>query len=290
MGRRRLIVTADDFGLAVPVNEAVEVAHRDGVLACTSLMVAAPAAADAVARARRLPDLRVGLHVALVDACPALAPDRIPDLVDTAGRFRAGMFRNGVRFFFLPRVRLQLAAEIRAQFEAFRATGLELDHVNAHKHMHLHPTVLGLILRIGREYGIPAVRLPYEPLHSARCIDPGRLASRVAWSLFLAPWTALMRRRLRRAGVKFNRFLFGLSTTGDMTEETVLRILDCLPEGVSEIYFHPATSQAPATPGHAPLPMPVARHEAEYRALVSPRVRAAIFHAEIDPVGFSELV
>ena len=58
-----LIFTADDFGLSDGVNEAVERAHTDGVLTHASLMVAGPAAADAVARARRLPGLRVGLHL-----------------------------------------------------------------------------------------------------------------------------------------------------------------------------------------------------------------------------------
>src|SRR5262249_15424164 len=46
--RRFLIVTADDFGLHPSVNEAVERGARDGVLTAASLMVAAPAAADAV--------------------------------------------------------------------------------------------------------------------------------------------------------------------------------------------------------------------------------------------------
>lgn len=285
MGRRRLIVTADDFGLAVPVNEAVEIAHREGVLGGASLMVSGTAADDAVARARRLPRLRVGLHVALVDARPMLHPQRVPDLVDAHGRFRDGLFGAGVRFFFLPRVRRQLAAEIRAQFEAFRETGLALDHVNAHKHMHLHPTVLGLILRIGREYGLRAVRLPHEPLRGARCIRPGRWAVQAGWALFLAPWMALLRRRLRRAGVRSNRFLFGLDTSGAMTEETVLRILHCLPEDVCELYFHPAT----ATAADVALPMPAARHTAELQSLISPRVRAAFESAGIERVSFSEL-
>ena len=74
---KRLIVTADDFGAAREVNEAVESAHRGGVLTAASMMVAAPAAADAVARARRMPALRVGLHVVLVEGRPVLpASDR----------------------------------------------------------------------------------------------------------------------------------------------------------------------------------------------------------------------
>ncbi|MGB9057663.1 MAG: ChbG/HpnK family deacetylase, partial [Pseudolabrys sp.] len=44
---KRVVVTADDFGLAREVNEAVEAAHQDGILTAASLMVAAPAAQDA---------------------------------------------------------------------------------------------------------------------------------------------------------------------------------------------------------------------------------------------------
>ncbi len=77
----------------------------------------------------------------------------IPDLVDQTGRMNSRMFLNGVRFFALPRVRRQLEAEIRAQFSEFARTGLTLDHVNVHKHFHLHPTLLEMLLRIGSEYG-----------------------------------------------------------------------------------------------------------------------------------------
>jgi len=159
---RRLIVCADDFGRDVAVNEAVEIAHRDGILSTASLMVAAPAAADAVARARRLPGLKVGLHLVLVDGTAVLRPGDIAALVGPDGRFDDNQARAGFRYFFMPGIRRQLAAEIRAQFEAFSATGLALDHVNAHKHMHLHPTVARLIVEIGRDYDMRAVRLPAD--------------------------------------------------------------------------------------------------------------------------------
>lgn len=285
MERRRVIVTADDFGLAIPVNEAVELAHREGVLGCASLMVGAEAAEDAVARARRLPGLRVGLHVVLVDGRPVLPPAQLPDLVDAGGEFSRRLVSAGFRFFFLPSVRRQVEAEIRAQFDAFRATGLSLDHVNAHKHMHLHPTVLNSILRIGRDYGLHAMRIPYEPLGTAR-----RITGRVPWPVYaghllLQPWIRLLQRRIRRAGVLSNQFVFGLSTSGGMTEEKVLRIIECLPAGISEIYFHPATAH-----GSHRYPAEAGRHhEAEFRALVSPRVRAAFTAAGIQSISFSEL-
>ena len=264
--RPRLIVTADDFGLHEAVNEAVERGYRDGVLRAASLMVAAPAVADAVARARQNPGLAVGLHLVLADGRAMLPPTRIPDLVDAKGMFNSNMVGNGFRFFFLPHVRRQLAAEIRAQFEAFAATGLKLDHVNAHKHFHLHPTILSLMLTIGREYALRAIRLPAEP----------------GMGPWLRPWLALMRWRLERAGVTYNDHVFGLRHSGGMDEAVMLAILEQLPDGLSEVYLHPASH------GHITESMADYRHADELAALLSPRVRQAIAERYRLCDGFSD--
>jgi hopanoid biosynthesis associated protein HpnK len=282
---KRVILTGDDFGLAVPVNEAIEEAHRRGVLTAASLMVGAPAAADAVERARRLPTLRVGLHLVLVEGRPVLAPERVPDLVDGDGELETRLFRAGARFFFRPAVRRQLEAEIRAQFAAFRATGLPLDHVNAHNHMHLHPTVLGLVIAVGREHGLRAVRVPHEPaLASWRAARAG-LLGRLGWAAFLWPWMTLLKRRLRRAGLAHNRFVFGRNDSGGMDEALVTRLAGELPEGVSEIYFHLATRRCP----EIERTMPHYRHEQELRALLSPRVRDALQAALAERIAFADL-
>jgi len=263
--RPRLIVTADDFGLHPAVNHAVERGFREGVLRAASLMVTAPAVADAVARAKRLPGLAVGLHLVLA-GLSALPPSQIPELVDARGRFGDDMVRDGFRFFFLPYVRRQLEAEIRAQFEAFAATGLPLDHVNAHKHFHLHPTVLSLILSIGREHGLRAVRWPAEPGSGP----------------WLKPWLALMRFRLRRAGMRTNDHVFGIRQTGAMDEQALLEVLQRLPLGLSELYLHPATH------GELTPTMANYRHADELAALLSPRVRRAVAeHCQLCS-GFSD--
>ncbi|WP_448205964.1 hopanoid biosynthesis-associated protein HpnK [Azospirillum sp. sgz302134] len=249
---RTLIVTADDFGLDPAVNEAVEQAHRTGILTAASLMVAGPAASQAVALARRMPTLGVGLHLALVDAVAALPPGEIPNLVDAEGRFSDRQALAGVSYFFRPSVRRQLASEIRAQFRAFAATGLPLDHVDAHKHMHLHPTVGRLLVEIGREFGLKAVRIPDEPGHPA----------------FLSPWIALLRRQARRAGLSTPDRVYGIQWTGAMTEDRVSALLRSLPPGVTELYAHPATASTPALAAA----MPGYRHSAEFAALASTEV------------------
>jgi hopanoid biosynthesis associated protein HpnK len=278
---RRLIVCADDFGRDIAINEAVETAFRDGILTCASLMVAAPAAADAVARAHRMPGLRVGLHLVLIDGSPVLPQGRIRSLVGPDGRFGDSQIRLGLRYFCAPGVRRQLAAEIDAQFAAFHATGLALDHVNAHQHLHLHPTVARLLVEIGRSHGMRAVRLPAEPAEALRRAFPGERYRTPAWR----PVVAALRRRLHRAGLATNDQVFGIAWSGAMVEARVLGLLPHLPPGVSEIYFHPATRQTPALAAS----MPGYRHTQELAALVSPEVRGRIAELGISLVSYGDL-
>jgi chitin disaccharide deacetylase len=204
-------------------------------------MVGAPAAADAVARARRLPSLRVGLHLVLVDGSAVLQPQSLPDLVDAQGRFRIDMVKTAIGIFLRPAVRRQVAAEITAQFEAFERTGLPLDHVNAHKHFHLHPSVAALILEIGQRYGLRAIRVPVEPKRILSRLEP-KIGRR--WTMLTAPWAALLKAQARRHGVAVPDNVFGLAWSGAMIESRMAGLLRHLPDGMTEIYAHPATSGA----------------------------------------------
>ena len=248
------------------MNEAVEQAHRDGILSTASLMVAGAAAADAVERARRLPGLHVGLHLVVIEGPAVLAPDVIPDLVDADGQFSSDQARLGVRYFFSRTIRWQLRAEIAAQYRAFAATGLRLDHANAHKHMHLHPTIGRMLLEEGRPYGLPAIRIPSEP--------PATMAALGVNAAFadrtLYRWTRVLRGQARRAGVRTNDHVFGLAWSGHMTNDRVLRLAKALPPGLSEIYFHPAV-RADAVIVRL---MPDYDHTAELHTLLDPAVAA----------------
>jgi hopanoid biosynthesis associated protein HpnK len=224
-------------------------------------MVAGPAAADAVARARRLPQLKVGLHLVLVEAWPTLPPEKIPDLVDSRGRFRIDMARLGLEIALSPAVRQQLHAEIAAQFAAYAATGLPLDHVDAHKHYHLHPTIAEAVIAIGRPYGMRSLRVPVEPAAILAAVEP---APRRALSSAASPWARLLRRRARRAGLITPDAVFGLAWSGAMTPARVAGLLRRLPPGRVELYTHPATGRGfdGAAPGY--------RYEDELAALLAP--------------------
>jgi hopanoid biosynthesis associated protein HpnK len=242
-------------------------------------MAAAPAAEDAVARARRLPKLRVGLHVVLVEGRPALPPEQVPDLVDSSGAFREDMVGSAVDIFFRPKVRRQLLAEVEAQFAAFARTGLTLDHVNSHKHFHLHPTILAAILKVGRRYGMKAMRVPLEPAQVLAAVEPGR-APRSAW--VTDPWAKLMRARLKAAGVSSPDHMFGLRWSGAMTADRIAGLIRNLPEGLSEIYLHPATA------GGFAGSVASARYAEEFAALLDPAVIEAARQPDLALGGFAD--
>ena len=267
---RRIILSADDFGLSLGVNEAVEQAHRTGLLSTASLMVAGPAAADAVRRARAMPDLRVGLHLVVIEGA-ATDPSRAPGLVDAAGQFPSGQFRLGVSYFAHSAIRRQLRHEIRAQYQAFAATGLHLDHANAHKHMHLHPTVGRMMIEEGRRSGLTAIRIPAEPPAVMAALGvpqgPGARA--------LHAWTRLLRHQARRAGLRTNDHAFGIAWSGHMTTDRLVALARHLPPGLSEIYFHPAACRDALLTQL----MPDYEHEAELAALCDPAAAAALADA-----------
>ena len=231
-------------------------------------MVAGGAAADAVQRARRLPGLRVGLHLVVIEGAAALPAARIPGWVGGDGWFPSAQLQLGWSYFFQPAIRRQLRAEIRAQYAAFVATGLPLDHANAHKHMHLHPTIGRMLIEEGQRCGLPAVRVPAEPAGALRrCGERSGLGAAALYQ-----WARVLRRQVRQAGMATADQVFGLHWSGGMTRERVLRLAQALPAGVSEIYFHPAT-HADATIQRL---MPGYQHQAELAALLDSAVAQAL--------------
>ncbi|MBI3564675.1 MAG: ChbG/HpnK family deacetylase [Elusimicrobia bacterium] len=252
MSPKSLIVTADDFGYSSSVNRAVVEAFRHGILRFASLMVLRPAAREAAALAKEYPGLGVGLHLELCADQPEKA---------------------GLRYFFDAKARAGVEGEIRAQFDALLALGVTPTHVDGHINIHVHPVVFPALCRVAREYGVPRVRLPSGEL-SASLDYPGD-ADPVLPRLALAGTFAAMRAWIRpaAAGLTVPR-TWGLLRSGRMTEEYAVWLLGRLPDGLTELYFHPCADPASEAPADGPTPT----HQTvtELRTLTSARVRAAL--------------
>jgi hopanoid biosynthesis associated protein HpnK len=212
-----------------------------------------------------------------------LPPAEIGTLVNARGELRHPLVAL-LRFSFfgpLPKHRRQLEAEIRAQFEAFRRAGLSFDHVNGHNNMQLHPAVLPILMRVCREYGVKAVRVPREPLLASWRASRRRLLVRFFVWLVMWPWATHVRRRLVKGGFVVNDYLFGVVDCGSMDGSLLRRLIENLPDGVTEIHCHPATSRCAAID----KTMASYAHEAELQALVDPGVRAALSAAGAEVIS-----
>ena len=258
---RSLVVTGDDFGAHAGVNAAIARAFDEGVLTSASVLVTGEALGEAVSLARARPDLATGLHLALCDAAPASPPETIPDLVGPDGRFPAAPGRTGVaHWIHRRRRRAQLEREIRAQVERYLDTGLPLDHVDGHHHLHMHPLVFDILVRCIEDYKVPWVRLVHEDRVGRRGGEPllGELV--VAAFGLLA---ARHRRILARLGtVRVPERVYGLRATGRLDLDEWLRLIPRLRASTVEIYAHPDESDA--------------QGRKQLEALCAPELRSAI--------------
>ena len=270
---RRLIVNADDFGRSRSINEAVVRAHREGILTSASLMVNGAAGGEAVALARENPRLGVGLHLTLLCGKSALPPEKIPGLVNPQGEFSNRPVGVGMRYFFKRSLRGQLRAEIHAQFDKFRATGLPLDHVNGHLHLHLHPTVFQILMEDAASLGIQRLRLTRDCLSRSRRMTRGYWFYRVSHAAIYEWLSRRARRPLQQRGIRHAQITFGLLQNARVDEEYFLQLLPELPPGDSELYSHPSLDEF--------------KHE--FDALVSPRVKQQIEKLGIRLIRYQDL-
>lgn len=232
---RCVIINGDDFGLSSAVNEAVILAYRHGILRSASLMIGEVAAEEAVDSARRHPGLAVGLHIALSDSRPVLPPEQIPDLVQADGRFHANEAAISRRLLTSRAVRLQLRAEIAAQFTKFRETGLVCDHVNTHRNVHLHPVIAFAVFQAAARESIPVLRIPWQPR-----------SGNMVWHQRSSPALNAMR-YVRAMALRRLAYLYGLHTPDRSIDATgrsacLISFLSALPPGITELYLHPATA------------------------------------------------
>lgn len=272
-GVRRLIVNADDFGASRSINAAVIRAHREGILTTASLMVGGEAFEEAVDLARAHPGLGVGLHLTLVCGRSVLSKAALGGLVDAVGRLDGQPVRAGLRYALDWRLREPLRREIRAQFDRFQATGLRLDHLNGHLHLHLHPTVLAVWSRELGAAGIRGVRLTRDPLRLNARLARGRWGYRVSHAAVFGGLAWWARPRLDRLGCRYPARVFGLLQDGRVDTGYLRRLLEVLPAGDSEVYAHPS--------------LEACRHELE--ALLDPQVRAAVEARGIQRIRYQDL-
>jgi len=237
-----LIVNADDLGLSVSKNLAVGRAFREGLVTSTSLMANMPALPHALEHViRPNPELAVGIHLCLTSGRPVVPAWEVPLLVDARGCFRRGFL--GLLRLLHSRQRgealRQIERELGAQAECIRACGIEIDHVDSHHHVHMLPDIFPLAAAIARRHHA-AIRMADERWGLLRL----RLAGLVPCLLGGGPLKKVLLSRLAKAarrseGVLCADHYAGVLFSGRMTRSVLWRLVQQLPDGITEINVHP---------------------------------------------------
>jgi predicted glycoside hydrolase/deacetylase ChbG (UPF0249 family) len=118
----------------------------------------------------------------------------------------------------------EVERELSAQIERLIDAGISLTHLDAHKHVHLYPPVFARVARLAARFGIPVVRVPYEP---------GSWLNGALWF-----WAQRNYRVARRLGLRTPHFI-GRIATGLLTRQSLERMLQAVPAGVTELMVHP---------------------------------------------------
>ena len=265
---RRLIVNADDFGLTSGVNRGIIEAHTHGIVTSSTLMACGAKFQEAVDMASRVPQLSVGCHVLLVDASPVLELQQVSSLAfvsnssPNSGRNSGPGFDTGFGHGFdsnsgTPKFRDSLAtfaclavarrldedeieAEITAQIRKLQAAGIQVSHLDSHKHTHMFPVVFRPMLRAAKKCGIRAVRNPFEPLFLAGARNWKR---RIQLGI-LRSFQESFREALGAAGMMTPNGCVGILATGGLTLQTFRQLIENLTEGTWEFVTHPGYNDA----------------------------------------------
>ena len=279
---RRLIVNADDFGLTDGVNRGIVESHEKGIVTSTTLMACAERFREAASLAAQSPRLSVGCHVLLVDGTPVSPPEQVASLVPVNGRFRdslatfAGMAVGG---------RLdedQIEVEITAQVQKLQSAGIQVSHLDSHKHTHMFPAVLKGMLRAAKNCGVHAIRNPFEPLVFAKVGTWKRQFQLTMMQRFRSSF----RRALDEAGVKSPDGCIGVAATGGLSAEIFLQLLQQLPEGTWEFVSHPGWNDAELDKVKTRLRE---SREKELAMLTAESIKEAIRREEVRLISYREL-
>jgi chitin disaccharide deacetylase len=268
--KRRLIINADDFGLATGINDGILFCHRAGVVRSTSIMANGDAFLHAVALAREHPTLDVGCHLVLTGGQSVAGPGVA--LPGSTRELMASVIRRKIRLF----------EEISAQVERVLMAGLQITHLDTHKSVHLLPPVMEAVARVAAAYKVPWVRLPFDFGWNRRSAP---LRTRAAYRAFgIVRWR--LERTLATYHCRTTDHFTGLYMVGKFFGQDLQRLFAELPPGRTELMCHPGfcDNSLDAAPTHLR-----AGRRRELDALTAPATLAAAAQANVEIVSYRDI-
>jgi hopanoid biosynthesis associated protein HpnK len=277
----KLIINADDFGLCKGVNKAVIEAHTTGVLTSATIMANMPASDEAIELAKKTPTLGVGVHLNVTDGKPLSSDSAVEPLLNDDGEFKYSAYKLAFKILTNKKILKAVEVELAAQIAFVLDRGIKPTHLDSHKHFHLFGPVYRIVCSLAVDFGIGAIRWPWEP--ATVCFgDWPKVDFMDKARSFLARQMALNCQKLNRQFIK-NDVFFGIAHTGRIDDAFWSEIGRTQFVGVAEVMTHPGY---PEGLGKTRL---VEQRKIELKWLCAPSTKQILARAGIELVHYGNI-
>lgn len=234
---KKLIINADDFGLNHQINQSIVKCFQEGILTSCSILANAPYIKEVARLSKTIANFNSGVHLNLTYGKPILSPSQLKTLTDKEGCF----YNYFYLFWKLMQGKVDLEEiekELNAQISKLKSLDVKISHADSHKHIHMFPKILPIVVKVLKEHDINKIRYPKENLFfnfNQNSVFSKRWYKKVVLSLNCL----LQKKILSKSNLKSPDFFQGMSFVEDLSINRLVKIINQVKEGVTEIMIHP---------------------------------------------------
>lgn len=237
---KELIITADDYGMALSVNRAIEEGTECGIITSTNVMTNMAHCSQAASLRGRFPNLSLGIHWTLTAGRPISHPSAVSTLVDDQGEFYThSTFRKRFRAGLI--LYQDIERELKAQYTAFCQICGKPNYWNTHQNIHVGFKLYSFFVDMAVTLGVDKMRS-----HQRIYVPPkhGMKSMSLSWQV-MEPFKAKLlnswQRAARRKGISSpDGVIVPLSANDRYDLKYLLENILWGPNERAELVIHPA--------------------------------------------------
>lgn len=233
----RLVVCADDMGMAKCINNGILESYLNGIVTTTSIMANGKAFEHAVEIIKEY-KIPCGIHLVLEREYPLYKASEIKEILGPDGRFkkRWGIIKHLLIGDISTEV---ITKEWKLQIERCLDYGLKLDHLNGHGHIHAFPGLFSIVQKLAHENKIRYIRIPLEsPTHWGRDFVPVKYLRKNVVNVFSIIGALSFNKKHHFIS---SDYFWGLYEVGNLNKKNLISLLKKIAnrQGISELMCHP---------------------------------------------------
>ena len=237
---KKLIITADDYGMSQAVNRAIDAGIECGLITSTNVMPNMPYFEEAL-RLKEQKSASVGIHFTLSCGTPVCDAKDIPSLVSENGEFyKYPEFRKRYRDNKISDK--DIITELESQYGKYVALLGEPDYWNTHQNVHVDFRIYKLFVDFAHKHGINMMRSHQRIYVPA---SDGATKRSLSWRIFepiKAQMLNVWQGNAHKKGVKSPNGLIVCLGKEDVNKpEHTFANIKWKKNGIGEYVIHPAT-------------------------------------------------